>query len=159
MLFSHICVAYSFPSFPSPSLSLPAQLCNAGKVTPHTGSSRGQGEGAEPVALPSSGQHSPKEESWGTGQSRVLLKETKALARVCACFFTRQKDLQEISRLQIRIKATLFSALQSIHLQVGQALLQSQGCPPSSLQLSTPGYTCVSGSIHLPVCYSSFKNF
>ena len=43
-----------------------------------------------------------------------------------------------MSRLQIRIKATLFSAFQSIHLQAGQALLQRQGCPPCSLQQSTP---------------------
>lgn len=94
------------------------------------------------------------QESWGPGLSKFSLKETKALARVCSCYFRGQRDLQEMNHLQIRIKVRLFSSFQNIPLK----LVQSQGCPPPSLTHSTAD-SVFSDSVHLPVPCLSFQNF
>lgn len=106
---------------------------------------------AQSAEIPRVANMAQNQESWGPGLSKFFLKETKALASVCGCYFRRQ---EEMKHLLIRIKVRLFSAFQHIHLK----LVQSQGCPALSLQHSTAelGF---SDSIHLPVHCLSFKNF
>lgn len=101
-------------------LPLPAQLSMAGKVAPRQEPTGGAAEGEGPRACSSS----PREESRATGHSRVSLKETKALARVCVCPFMGLKDLH----LQSRIKV-VFSACQSTHLKLVNPLQARADCP------------------------------
>lgn len=111
--FRHLCRPYSFPSLSSPSYLFLLSSSRLGKSLPGKSLQEEQQRARGRPRACSSSQRGPREESWATGHSRVSLKETNALARVCACLFTGSKDLH----LQIRTEV-VFSAFQSIRLRL-----------------------------------------
>lgn len=98
--FRHLCRPYSFPSLPSPSYLFLLSFSRLGKSLPGKSPQEEQQRVRGRPRACSSSQRGPREESWATGHSRVSLKETNALARVCACLFTGSKDLTCRSELK-----------------------------------------------------------
>lgn len=111
------------------------ESCSQAKAP--TGSSQGREGGTEPTAVPSNGQHRPKKESGGTGQSRVS-RGNKGFGKSLCLFLHRVEGSpgNDPSADQ-NFFLTLFSVFQSIHLKLPFAK------PGLSTLFPATEYTCL----------------